>query len=474
MKRQFKFCILIFVFAFSFSANAQYTKLIDFNNSSNGGVPFGSLYYDGTFLYGMTAYGGTDSNGIIFKIKPDGTGFVKLLDFSGILNGYNPCGSLIYDGIFFYGMTFNGGLNNGGVIFKIKSDGTGFSKLLDFDGTATGSNPLGSLFSDGTFLYGMTRDGGTNFSGTIFKIKFDGTGFSKLFDFDSTNGYSAHGSLISDGTFLYGMTWVGGISNFGVIFKIKFDGTGYTKLHDFTGHYLDGEIPDGSLITDGTFLYGITQSGGKNFLGTIFKIKFDGTGYSRLFEDFNVTNGLSPSGSLISDGTFLYGMALQGGTIGNGTIFKIKQDGTGFSKLFDFAGSTNGGYPQGSLIFNGTFLYGMTTNGGSNNKGVIFKYDLSASGILEKKFSSPEVSIFPNPATNELHVSAGLPTGQAGSTSKLTVQLFDVTGKEVSPIISFTHSASISTQALSQGIYFLKITDEDNVLVKMEKVAVVK
>src|SRR5436190_1380595 len=100
-----------------------------------------------------------------------------------------------------------------------------YIKLMDFSGTATGSSPNNSLVFDGTFLYGMTTYGGTNSSGVIFKIKPDGTAYSKLFDFSvNVNGVEPHGSLFSDGTFLYGMTRLGGINNDGVIFKIMTDG----------------------------------------------------------------------------------------------------------------------------------------------------------------------------------------------------------------------------------------------------------
>jgi hypothetical protein len=42
-------------------------------------------------------------------------------------------------------MTSQGGLQNWGVIFKINSDGTGFTKLFDFT-QASGGSPNGSLF----------------------------------------------------------------------------------------------------------------------------------------------------------------------------------------------------------------------------------------------------------------------------------------------------------------------------------------
>jgi uncharacterized repeat protein (TIGR03803 family) len=164
----------------------------------------------------------------VFKIKPDGTGFVNLHYFSGGSNGAQAMGSLIYDGTFLYGMTYAGGTvlnyysNGGGIIFKIKTDGTGFVDLLDFTGT-NGVNPEGSLFSDGTFMYGTTYAGGAHTYGVIFKIMPDGTGYSNLLDFAGppTTGSQPCGSFISVGTCLYGTTYAGSVAvgNNGAVFK---------------------------------------------------------------------------------------------------------------------------------------------------------------------------------------------------------------------------------------------------------------
>lgn len=212
----------------------HYEKLLDFSGIVNGQFPFGSLVSDGTFLYGMTFEGGTNDSGVVFKIKPDGTGYSKLLDFTGT-NGSNPTstGSLIFDGTFLYGMTYRGGIGSG-VIFKIKPDGTGYSKLLAFTGN-NGSLPNGSLVSDGTLLYGMTTYGGANGVGTIFQIMPDGTGYSDLHDFEGTpDGRNPFGSLFSDGTFLYGTTTAGGTSNAclggcGTLFKYHLAGMSVTE-----------------------------------------------------------------------------------------------------------------------------------------------------------------------------------------------------------------------------------------------------
>ena len=62
--------------------NAQFTKIFDFN-VNDGTNPYGSLIYDGTYLYGMTLMGGSNYEGVVFKIKPDGIGYTVLLDFNG-------------------------------------------------------------------------------------------------------------------------------------------------------------------------------------------------------------------------------------------------------------------------------------------------------------------------------------------------------------------------------------------------------
>lgn len=151
-------------------AQAQYSKLLEFN-ITNGSVPKGSLITDGTFLYGMTYGGGLNYDGVIFKIKPDGTEFTTLFNFEAVQTGQNPAASLFSDGTYFYGMTEGGGSNNyttWGTFFKIMPDGTGFEKLFTFSG-ANGKYPRSTPVSDGTYLYATTSSGGANNYGTILK-----------------------------------------------------------------------------------------------------------------------------------------------------------------------------------------------------------------------------------------------------------------------------------------------------------------
>ncbi len=362
----------------------NFSVIVNFNNNSPGATPKGSLTYDGTYLYGTTTDYGANSRGTIFKVKTDGSGLTKLLDNNIGTNGSAPEGTLLLSGGVLYGVKSGFGAGVApflpGTIFKINTDGSNYTKLFFFD--TEGNSPNGSLYSDGTFLYGMTNQGGIYNYGTIFKVKTDGTSFQRLYDFDLTNGRLPFGSLVSDGTFLYGMTNQGGTNDGGVVFKIKKDGTNFSKLLDFditnTGGY-----PRASLYSDGTFLYGMTNNGGVNSAGTIFKIKPDGSSYAKLLDFDNATTGGYPYGSLLSDGVFLYGTTTSGGANGNGTIFKIKPDGSSFTNILDLEYTSSGNYPAGDLAYDGTFLFALSSGGGSNDSGTIIKIKPDGTGFAK-------------------------------------------------------------------------------------------
>jgi uncharacterized repeat protein (TIGR03803 family) len=469
------------IFTLLFLANSlilisQYTKLLDFD-IINGKHPEGSLISDGTYLYGMTPYGGSNGYGTLFKIKSDGSGFEKIIDFEG-LNGKEPHGSLIFHGSYLFGMTMFGGTNNQGIIFKIKPDGTDFNVLYEFNGQ-DGGRPNGSLYYDGNYLFGMTTFGGTNSSnngqGVIFKIKPDGTEFTKLHDFNCTNGGDPYGSLISDGIHLFGMTTECGINDLdvngygdGILFKIKKDGSDFTKILDFNG--TNGDSPWGSLFYDGNYLIGMTIAGGLNDNpgmgypeGIIFRIKPDGTEFSKIF-DFDGSNGGNPYGSIISDGIHLYGMTRYMGVNGRGVVFKINSDGTDYVKLFDFNG-TNGEQPWGDLFIEGTKLFGMTSKGGSDyiefgdGNGVIFKIDLGQLTITDIEANQNEILLFPNPNNGNFKIS-----GMTFQTK--SIKISNLWEEIIFQTIDFKEENEIDLSNQPGGIYILEIIGENTKVLK--------
>jgi uncharacterized repeat protein (TIGR03803 family) len=241
----------------------------------DGSSPFGSLVQAGPALYGMTGTGGAANLGTVFKVNGDGSGYAVLHSFAGgAADGQHPrYGSLVQSGSTFYGMTQGGGAAGDGVVFKVNGDGTGFAVLHSFDFTTLdGSDPLGSLVLSGSTLYGMTAFGGATLNGTIFKMNTNGAGYSILHSFAGgpADGSGPQGSLTLSGSTLYGMTATGGAANDGTIFQLLTDGTGYQVLHSFAGGPADGANPEGDLLLSGSSLYGMTSVGGANNLGVVF------------------------------------------------------------------------------------------------------------------------------------------------------------------------------------------------------------
>lgn len=197
----------------------------------------------------------------------------------------------------------------------------------------------------------------------------------------SNDGATPYGSLIRNGSTLYGATGDGGTYNAGTIFSIDTNGSNFTLLHSFAGGS-GGDRPYGSLMLNGSTLYGTTEYGGNGSgsgNGTVFSIGTNGTGFTSLHA-FNgdSTEGIMPCGTLALVGSNLYGVASQGGINNNGTIFSIGTNGSGFATIhsYSFDGS-DGRNPMG-VTASGSMLYGTTYEGGSSNNGTIFSIDTAA------------------------------------------------------------------------------------------------
>jgi uncharacterized repeat protein (TIGR03803 family) len=231
---------------FSFDPESEnWTSQYAFKRT-DGTNPLSALLEHDGYLYGMASRGGYDNNGngAMYRLRLNDHTFEKIHDFNKPM-GKSPEGSLI-DGTngFLYGMTTSGGAANYGSIFRVKPDGSEFKKLHDFT-NANGRMPLGDLLLYGGRLYGMTALGGKFKQGIIFRINRDGSGYIIQHHFSGSDGAQPLKNLIAYKGYLYGMTSKGGISGLGVIFKIKTDGTEFKKLFDFNAG--TGGAPDGSL-----------------------------------------------------------------------------------------------------------------------------------------------------------------------------------------------------------------------------------
>ena len=97
---------------------------------------------------------------------------------------------------------------------------------------------------------------------------------------------------------------------------------------------------------------------------------------------FNATDGEHPTGSPALVGHVLYGLTSQGGANNDGTVFQFNLSTNQETATQPFSGATTDGKsPYGSLAISGaTNFYGLTNLGGSANLGTVFQYNSTTGG----------------------------------------------------------------------------------------------
>jgi uncharacterized repeat protein (TIGR03803 family) len=432
--------LLLLAFSFAFQSPAQTFKTLHSFNASDGAHPSARLVLSSNTLYGTTSSGGEFDSGTVFSVNSDGTGLKTLHHFTDRQwpyytnsDGAFPAAGLILSGNTLYGTARDGGSYNGGTIFSVHTDGTGFATLHNFATTSNTSNtnsngafPVAALILSDDTLYGTSENGSSsNDVGTLFALKTDGTGFTVLHEFIATNRDSSGVYTNADGAFpyaglvlasntLYGTAPFGGGFGNGTIFSVHTDGTAFTTLHTFTKISLpsytnsDGARPAAELVISDNTLYGTAPFGGSFGNGTVFSVHTDGSGF-RALHNFTTTSspsytnsdGANPQSELIISGNTMFGSAQQGGRSGYGSVFAMNIDGTHFITLHDFtapsiglpATNSDGFYPSSGLVLSGSVLYGTATYGGSPSgngdaNGTIFSISLPV--------STPQLTVYPS------------------------------------------------------------------------------
>ncbi|HLV78989.1 MAG TPA: choice-of-anchor tandem repeat GloVer-containing protein [Chthonomonadaceae bacterium] len=370
-------------------APAQSVTVLYSFSGSDGAYPYTPLVEasDGNF-YGTTYYGG-NNGGTVYQVTPSGA-LTTLYAFAGTSdpNGSQPMAGLIQgtDGAL-YGSTEIGGAYGHGVVFKITTGGA-LTVLHAFTGS-DGMNPLGSLIqaSDGNF-YGTTYDSGAHNDGTVFKLAPDGT-YTVLHAFA---GYPGDGAwptagLIqaSDGNF-YGVTYGGGANNAGTIFQITPAGS-LMVLYSFNPvNGVDGQHPGTNLFqaSDGN-LYGVTFEAGTYGHGTVFQASLSGA-FATIHEFSGSPDGAGPYGPFVqgSNGN-LIGVTSGGGASGVGQVYQISPGGA-VTDLYDFPAaylSQPIGPRAGFIWGSDGSLYGTSYDGGSSGEGTVYKLAFASVPVLK-------------------------------------------------------------------------------------------
>lgn len=424
------------------------TALYTFPGGAAGAVPSGPLFLSNGNIFGTTLNGGdTTCNskigcGVVYELVKSSTGQWTqsvIHTFHGqnvdepsdpYLGGFDSSGNL-------YGSSLTGGAGGCGVcgsVFQLTPSGNGSWNDTDlWSFTYPGSYyPNGVVLTSTGKLFGTlyTPTGFYYMQGSIFELTPRSSSgawqLSLLYPFPFTDGQWPSPGLVTDASGnLYGTTQYGGTSNLGMVFELSSTSTGWKEsaLYNFSsaasGTYASAGAS--TLTADGKGnLFGTTQLGGANALGSVFELSPKPDGGWQETDLYSFTQSANqPVGGLVLDSAGnLYGVTNYGGANGFGSVFQLTQNAGSWklNVIYSFAGyPSDGANPYAGLTIDSAGnLYGTTEVGGNGacfriknpvGCGTVFKLSYAAGtgwsetllhvfqGAYEDDGSSPTASL---------------------------------------------------------------------------------
>ncbi len=273
-------------------------------------------------------------------------------------------------------------------------------KVIHTFTVSDGATPYGGpILDEKGNLYGTTYLGGSEGSGTVYKLSPNGSSwvFRSLYSLKggADGAGPAFGSLaMRPNHRLFGTTEGGG--GFGTAFEVWPPKSSAPSpatvpwqeivVHSFgTGN--DGAQPIGGVVFDSAGnLYGTTSLGGDSGNGTVFEVKHSGKKWveSVIYRFKGGVDAANPAAGVTVDGKGnLYGTSSFGGTANVGAIYKLQPSGSHWKEtvVYNFQGKSDGQNPVGGLVLDKSGnLYGGTFDGGVNGGGTVYKLSHGSKG----------------------------------------------------------------------------------------------
>jgi uncharacterized repeat protein (TIGR03803 family) len=403
-----RWCRLVLALAFTVSmAHGQtYSIIHDFIGGPGGEFPYDGLIMDraGNF-YGTTYYGGSNGQGMVFKLsRHNGSWiFAPIYSFRAGNDGANPyAGVTIGPDGNLYGTTYTGGQGapgcpgGCGTVYKLTPPANichsslcqwNEAVVYNFYQSGVGlRTPAGAVIFDAAGnMYGTTTEGGTGdcSCGAVYKLSPAGSGWTAIALYSFSNqddGAVPYAGLVMDPTGnLYGTAYYSqNYDGYGTVFELINSAGSWSErtLYEFQGGS-DGGYPQGGLILDASGnLYGGTSESNMDYLtGVVFELSPSGANWD--YSVISTSNGSMVASLSLDPAGNLYGTSVFAGAHNNGTVFKLSNSGGRWTQtdLHDFSSQNHDGYsPECSVTIdaNGN-LFGTTSFGGTTSDGTVWE-----------------------------------------------------------------------------------------------------
>lgn len=264
-----------------------------------------------------------------------------------------------------------------------------------------------NLFGQSYELWGFHESDGEKGGGNIFRLDLNNQNPEVVFDFESEK-YLRKGRLCeSPNGKLYGLM---SQTQSGVIEIFEYD-TATNEINTVfksNGGVLGSFLTYFPTIDRNGVMYGLLKNGGTYGEGVLYKFNTLDYQYTVLY-NFDSSGIHTPRGGLLlaSNGK-LYGFTWKGGGYNAGGIFEIDTSGNSFNELYYFEDNLIQPYsPRGNLIevFPGK-LYGLTSYGGNWDVGTLYELDLSTQ-VFTTLIEFDELETGARPTGSLVHASNG-------------------------------------------------------------------
>lgn len=386
MKMRFLLLLLLLLGVGVMTQGQTLSVVHTFTGGSDGRYPTfsGATLDSAGNIYGNTFGGGSNREGVAYKIEKQNGTFNVLYNFNRA-SGSNPSSPVkVGPGGSLYGSTGYGGTNSLGAVYNLSPpptfchsvtcywDGTALFSFTNSSGYSTGANEL--AFDNSGNIYGTTQEGGAYGLGTLFELTPNGSGGWNevvLYSFGPASGPGGNvatgGPAFDAGGNIYVPTVRGGANNCGTVSKLSSSGGTWseTVLYSFPCVGMGGF---GTLILDSSNnIFGVSD--GLTNEGGVWELTSTGSFVALKIFSCGTCGSEGPTAGLTRDSSGnLYGATFEDGRYGYGNVFKLAAGTFAYSDLYDFTGSTDGAYPDGPVAVDSRGnIYGSTYGGGSGS-----------------------------------------------------------------------------------------------------------